>query len=162
MLEVMRRSIYAGYGRVCTMATVVAGWTAISASLLKAIPCLIEWLPIAGGNPGYFRQYREAVLIFKQNGFNNANMNFYSEISSGIDSIPFNGSASGAWGTFAWGTGSPWGGVVRTKPYRTYVPLEKQRCDFLSIQFQIQNAWATFQIEGLATTFHSIGDRMTN
>lgn len=151
------------YGtNVCTMATTVAGWTASSASLLKAIPCLMEWLPIAAGNPGYLRQYREAALIFKQNGFNNANLNFYSEISPSIDTVPFAGSASGAWGTFAWGTGAPWGGVVRSRAYRTYIPLEKQRCDLLSIQFQCQNAWATFQIEGISTIYHTIGERMTN
>lgn len=147
---------------VVTMSTTVSGFAAGAASLLKAIPCLMEWLPIAAGNPGYLRQFREAVIIFKQNGFNNANMNFYSEISSGIDSIPFSGSASGAWGTFGWGTGAPWGGVVRSKPYRTYVPLEKQRCDLLSVQFQCQNAWATFEIEGLSTIFHTLGERVSN
>lgn len=147
---------------VCTMATTVAGWTVAAASLLKAIPCLIEWLPISAGNPGYLRQFREAGLIFKQNGFNIANINFYSEISSATESIPFSGSASGAWGTFAWGSGSPWGGVVRSKAFRTYIPLEKQRCDLLSVQFQCQNAWATFQIEGMFTVLHTIGERMTN
>lgn len=147
---------------VCTMAVIVADWATGAAFLLKAIHCLIEWLPIAAGNPGYLRQFNEAGIIFKQNGFNTAYMNFYSEISSGIDQVPFAGSAAGAWGTFAWGTGSPWGGIVRSRPYRTYVPLEKQRCDFLSIQFQCQNAWATFQIEGIYTFMHTIGPRFSN
>lgn len=147
---------------VCTMATVVAGWLAGSATLRKAISCLMEWLPISAGNPGYLRQYREAGIAFKQNGFTTANMNFYSEISDGIESVPFTGSAAGAWGTFAWGTGAPWGGVIKPRPYRTYVPLEKQRCDFLSIQFQVASAWATFQIEGIWTIFHTIGERVSN
>lgn len=146
---------------VCTMTTAVTGWVTGATSLLKAIPCLVEWLPVAAGDPAYLRHYREAVLIFRQNGFSSANFNFYSEISSGIESVPFTGSASGSWGNFAWGTGSPWGGVVRSKPYRTYVPLEKQRCALLSIQFQCQNAWATFQLEGLATSFDTIGERVT-
>lgn len=147
---------------VCTMATSVSGWANGATSLLKSIPCLLEWLPITAGNPGYYRHYREVALIFKQNGFNNANLNFYNEISSAVDTVPFAGSASGAWGTFAWGTGAPWGGVVRSKAYRTYVPLEKQRCDLLSVQFQVQNAWSTFQLEGISTIFSTIGERMTN
>lgn len=147
---------------VCTMATTISGWSAGSASLLKSIPCLMEWLPNAAGNPGYLRQFRECTILFKQNGFNNANLNFYSEISSSVDKVPITGAAAGAWGTFAWGTGSPWGGTVRSKPIRTYVPLEKQRCDLLSVQFQCQNAWATFQVEGLSLIFHQIGERMTN
>lgn len=147
---------------VCTMATTVAGWTVAAATLYKSIPCLMEWLPISAGNPGMLKQFDEATILFKQNGFNNAALNFYSEISSATDSISFAGSVAGAWGTFAWGTGSPFGGAIRPKPFRTYVPLEKQRCDLLSVQFQCQNAWATFQVEGLAIKFHSISARTTN
>lgn len=147
---------------VCTMVTSVSGWVTGATSLLKAIPCLMEWLPIAAGNPGYLRQFREAALVFKQNGFSTAYLNFYSDISPSIDSVQFSGSASGAWGTFGWGTGAPWGGVVRTRTNRTYIPLEKQRCDLLSIQFQCQSAWATFQLEGLSTIFHTIGERVAS
>lgn len=147
---------------VVTMETVVSGWADGDADLLKSIPCLIEWLPNVANNAGYLKQYREVAVIFKQNGFSNANLNFYSEISGSIDSVPFSGSASGNWGTFSWGDGAPWGGTSRSKAFRTYVPLEKQRCDLLSVQFQCQNAWATFLVEGISTIFHQIGERMTN
>ena len=144
-----------------TMLTALTSWTIGSASILKAIPCLMEWLPNAAGNPGYYRHWREAVLIFRSQIFNNASMNFYSEISTGIDEVPITGQPSGGWGEFAWGT-QPWGGVFRSKPFRTYVPLEKQRCDLLSIQFQIQNVWAQFQVEGVSCILTTIGERMTN
>ncbi len=145
---------------ICTMASAVSGWAVGGAFVYKSIPCLIEWLPITAGNPGHWRQYREAALMFKENQFISANLNFYSEISGYTDTVAFSGAASGSWGTFAWGA-LPWGGVIRTKAFRTYVPLEKQRCDFLSIQFQCQNAWATFQIEGLNVVFHDTAERMT-
>lgn len=147
---------------ICTMMTIVAGFTADSATVLKSYNCVLEWLPIVAGNPGFLRQYRESALILKQNTFNIANLGFYNEISSSIEYIPFTGSQAGTWGTFAWGNGAPWGGVFRSRPYRTYVPREKQRCDFLSVQFQCQNGWANFQIEGLSTILHTIGERMTN
>lgn len=146
--------------KIVTMATTLTSWSVAAATILPAIDCLIEWLPNAAGNPGYYRQWSEAVLMFKQNIFNNANFNFYSEISSAIDSVPVTGSSSGGWGQFGWGQ-QPWGGLVRTKPFRTYVPLEKQRCDLLSVQFQCRNTWAQFQVEGISTIMHTIGSRMT-
>lgn len=144
-----------------TVLTNLNSWSNGAASILKSIPCLIEWLPNVAGNPGYYRHWREALLILKQSVFNNALMNFYSEISSGLDAVTISGTPSGGWGAFAWGS-QPWGGVLRSKPFRTYVPLEKQRCDLLSIQFQIQNVWAQFQIEGVSCVFNTIGERVTN
>jgi hypothetical protein len=146
--------------RVVTLNVAITSWTIGSASILKSIPCLIEWLPNAAGNPGYYRHWRETVIIFKQNVFNNASINFYSEISASIDMVPIAGSAAGGWGQFPWGS-QPWGDVIRSNPFRTYVPLNKQYCDLLSIQFQCQNAWAQFAIEGLSCIMGTVGERMT-
>ena len=143
------------------VASTLPSWTVASASILKSIPCLMEWLPNTAGNPGYFRHWREATIVFRQNIFNTASMNFYSEISSSVDTVPISGSTSGGWGEFAWGA-QPWGGVLRSRLFRTYVPLEKQRCDLLSVQFQCRNTWAQFQIEGLSCVFNTIGERMTS
>ncbi len=145
---------------VCTMAVSIAGFTVAAATVLKAIACLVEWLPISAGSPGMLHQFREAELIFRQNGFTNANFNFYSEISGGIDSVPITGSAVGSWGLFAWGIGAPWGGVLHSRGTRVYIPLEKQRCALLSAQFQCKNAWSVFQIEALVTTQHTISERI--
>lgn len=143
-----------------TLANSLTSWSAGAASILKAIDCLIEWLPNVAGNPGYLRQWSEAVMIFKQNIFNDANFGFYSEISSSIDYVPITGVSTGGWGQFPWGQ-QPWGGIVRSKPFRTYVPREKQRCDLLSMQFQVRNVWAQFQVEGISCIMQTIGPRMT-
>jgi len=143
-----------------TVSTQLNGWTVASCNVLKSIPCLIEWLPNTAGNPGYFRHWSEAAMIFKQNLFNTANMNFFSEIDQSIDSVSITGNVSVSWGQFGWGL-VPWGGSVQSKPFRTYVPREKQRCDLLSIQFQCQNAWGQFQIEGISCIFNTVGSRMT-
>lgn len=145
---------------VVTMSANLNSWVDGPAQILKAIDCLIEWLPNVAGNPGYLRQWSEAVMIFKQNIFNNANFNFYSEISSSIESVPITGVSTGGWGQFPWGQ-QPWGGLVRSKPFRTYVPREKQRCDLLSMQFQVKNVWAQFQVEGISCIMQTIGPRMT-
>lgn len=136
------------------------GWTVAAATVLTGISCTIQWLPNTAGNPGYFRHWREATMLFKQNIFNNASMNFFSEIDSSIDMVPITGSANAGWGQFGWGL-PPWGGIVNSKPFRTYVPREKQRCDLLTIQFQCRNAWGQFQIEGISCIFNTVGERMT-
>lgn len=145
---------------VCTMATTVSGWALGSITFLKAIPCLLEWLPNASGNSNMLKHFRELTLIFKQNSFTSASVNFYNEISSGIDSVEFSGSAVGLWGLFSFGSVG-WGGTLRTKAFRTFVPREKQRCDLLSVQFEVRSAWSTFQLEGYGTHYTQVSERVS-
>lgn len=145
---------------VVTVAVGLTGWVTGSCSVLKSIPCLIQWLPNTAGNPGYFRHYREATLILKQNLFYTANLNFFSEIDYSIDPVPITGNNGLGWGLFGWGN-APWGSIIQSKPFRTYVPRNKQRCDLLTVQFQCQSAYASFQVEGLSTVFNTIGERVT-
>lgn len=143
-----------------TLADNLNGWTVASASILKSIACLIEWLPNTAGNPGYLRHWREAAMIFKQNIFGTAYMNFFSEIDDSIDQVPITGSSNIGWGLFPWSS-QPWGGIVNSKPFRTYVPREKQRCDMLKIQFQCQQTWGQFQVEGISCIFNTVGERIS-
>lgn len=143
-----------------TVQDLLNGWTVSSCSVLRGISCLIEWLPNTAGNPGYLRHWSETALILKENLFSSAYLNFFSEIDDSIDSVPIIGNQSVGWGQFGWGI-PPWGGIVNSKPFRTYVPREKQRCDLLTIQFQCRNTWAQFQIEGLSCIFNTVGPRMT-
>lgn len=138
----------------------LSGWTVASCTVLRSIACLMEWLPNAAGNPGYLRHWHETACFFRQNLFNSASLNFYSEISDNIESVPITANSSVGWGQFPWDS-QAWGGVVNSKPFRTYVPREKQRCDLLSIQFQCQNAWGQFQIEGLSCILDTVSERMT-
>jgi hypothetical protein len=143
-----------------TVQDLLTGWTVTSCSVLRGIGCLMEWLPNTAGNPGYLRHYSETTLILKENLFQTAYLNFFSEIDDSIEPVPITGNPSVGWGQFGWGL-QPWGGVVNSKPFRTYVPREKQRCDLLKLQFQCRNAWGQFQVEGVSTIFQTIGPRMT-
>ena len=137
-------------------------WSAGTAYINKAIACLLEWTPNpANGQPGYLKQWSETALQFKTNSFTNAAINFYSEISTGIDSVPIIGTGNGTWGNFPWGSIS-WGGLASRRLQRTYVPLEKQRCGVLSVQFACQEAWASFALEGGAHSFRYISTRTSN
>lgn len=135
-------------------------WDALAPTFVnKSIDCLIEWVPNpANGQPGYLKQWSEAILQFKQSGYSNAYVNFYSEISTSLDSVPLTGIATGTWGKFAWGS-IPWGGISQRRLVRTYVPLEKQRCGILSVQFKCQEAFSNFAVEGVALNFRYISSR---
>lgn len=143
-----------------TVAPGLTGWTTGACTQFKSIPCTIQWLPNTSGNPGYLRHWAETTLILKQNLFYSASMNFFSEIDYTIDQAPIVGNNSLGWGLFAWGN-APWGSVVNSKPFRTYVPRNKQCCDLLTVQFVCQSAYAQFQVEGISSIFSTISERMT-
>jgi hypothetical protein len=128
---------------------------------LKAINCLIEWVPQSLANPGYQKQWSEATLLLSENYFNNASFNFYSDIDGSIESLPVVGQGSGGWGLFQWG-GAPWGQVAIPAPNRSYVPRNKQRCDLLSVQFNCVEGWARFKVAGISLINRVISTRVGN
>ena len=145
---------------VVTIAPGLVGFAVAACSTLKSIACQIQWLPNTSGNPGYLRHWSETTLLLKQNLFYQASLNFFSEIDDTIDEVTITGNNGLGWGLFGWGS-APWGSVLNSKPFRTYVPRNKQRCDLLTVQFTCQSAYAQFQIEGLSTMFDQISERMT-
>lgn len=132
-----------------------------SHSILKAIKCVIEWLPQSGKNPGMLKKFSEAVLLLKQNNFTTASIGFYSDISGSYEDITFPGVPDLGWGLFSWGN-ALWGSVARTSPIRTYIPSEKQRCDLLSVRLKVSDAWARFQVQGISLVVKGISSRVAS
>lgn len=133
-----------------TVTDVISTWDmGANTFVLKHVACTLEWLPNYAQSAGYLKQWSEAILLLKQSFFNSASLNFYSDVSGSVESVPLFGSGGGLWGRFTWGGVTWWGGISNSKPLRTYVPLEKQRCDLLSVQFVTAEAWARFQVEGV-------------
>jgi hypothetical protein len=144
-----------------TVNDVITSWDlGTSTFVLKHIECTLEWIPNYAQSAGYLKQWPEATLLTKQSYFNFASINFYSDVSGSVDEVEIIGSGGGQWGRFPWGEQAWWGGVVNSKPVRVYVPLEKQRCDLLSVQFVCKEAWARFQIEGVVLANRLISTRV--
>lgn len=127
--------------------------------ILKSIACTVEWVPNAAQNAGLLKQWTEAVVLLRENFFNTATVNFYSDVDGSIEGQVFSGITTGGWGQFPWGL-APWGQASRSLPFRTYVPRNKQRCDLLSVQFVCQNAWARFQLEGISLSVRGYSTRV--
>lgn len=135
-------------------------WTLGSASILSSFECLVEWVPFTGQNPGVLKQFSEIISLFDIANFNEASVRFYSDLSGAVEGVTMTGNFGAGWGLFAWG-GIPWGGnALRSKPIRTYIPREKQKCSQLSVQFRIKEGYGQFELQGLHLTVRPISNRV--
>lgn len=145
---------------VVTVDNLLSDWDPLTdAFILTAISCLIEWLPNAAGNPGTLKQWSEVSFLFRQAYFNFAEFGFYTDISGSVAPVEIAGTFGGGWGRFPWGL-QPWGGVSRAAPIRTYIPLEKQRADLLSVRFEVRAAWSRFQLLGASLVARGISPKV--
>jgi hypothetical protein len=133
-------------------------WATGSTSLLKSIPCTIQWVPSSGQNPGMLKQYSEGVLLFRASPFITATMSYLSDIVGSYQSVTLTGFSPLGWGLFSWGN-QPWGGAVRPQPLRHYLPRDMQRCTLLTPQFFCQSGWSNFLLEGLSLQYRVLSSR---
>lgn len=129
--------------------------------ILKSIACEFEWIPNAAQNAGLLKHWTEATLLLRQDFFDTATLNFYTDVDGAVEGVTFPGSTTGGWGQFLWGS-IPWGESARSLPFRTYVPRNKQRADLLSVQFVCQNTWARFAVEGISYVVRGVSPRVGN
>lgn len=137
-----------------------ATFTAGTRSVFKQIPTLIEWNPLTGENPGTLKHWSDVVLMFKDLGFNEAQVGFKTEISQGVTNTTLSGTPEAGWGVAAWGS-SPWGGGTNSKNLRTWVQKEKNICAQLSLRFAHDCAYTKFALSGVSLMFKPMGERVT-
>lgn len=131
-----------------------------SITIFKAIKSVIQWQPLHFGDPSGLKQIREATIMFDQNNFYGASISFASDLSQGLTEIPFMGKGVGFWGYGEFGQeGFYWGGEGNDAPFRTIVPLEKQRCRYLTMKFMHSNAREKFRILGVSSVVRAISSR---
>lgn len=136
------------------------GWTAAAASLYKGYSCSVKWAPQTAENPGMAKHFSEATVFFDSNRFNSAELGFTSEISPGRESVDLAGQESALWGLFVWGE-RKWGGPNLARPFRVYVPLEKQRCSQINVDFTFREAQGEFELNGASLRFNQMTQTLT-
>lgn len=124
-------------------------WTPGSLTVFKAIPCLVEWAPIVGDNPGALKQFQETTLLFDEATFPVAKARFATDLVPGFQEVDVAGSTEGSWGLFQWGV-QLWGGVPFPAPRRVDVPRETQRGCLLRVGFSHRNGFGTFKLNGFS------------
>jgi hypothetical protein len=128
-------------------------WDVAAVSILKGIDVDIEWAPVFGDSPGTLKQFADFAMLFRRVNFETASVRFATDISPNYESVTISGSATGAWGLFAWGSGAAWGGISVPKPIRTYVPLEKSRGTWLRVRFEHRQGYGDFQLNGFSLPY---------
>jgi len=131
-----------------------------SIQVYKAIKSIVQWQPLHFGEPSSLKQIREATIMFDQNNFYSGSLSFSSDLSQSFTEIPFLIKGLGYWGYGEWGDDNfYWGGEGNDAPFRTIVPLEKQRCRYLNMKYKHGNAREYWRILGISAVVRAISSR---
>jgi hypothetical protein len=137
-----------------------ANFAAGSVDVLQRISTEIQWVPATMGNPATIKHFHTAIFLFKTDFAGTATMKFNSDLSTDQESVTFTGQGIGNWGLFAWGS-SPWGGTNQKRPVRTLVPLNKQVCSQLTVEFDHAFGYSSWQLAGVSLVAEVGGERIT-
>jgi hypothetical protein len=82
-------------------------------------------------------------------------------LSGGYSNTTINGHFGGSsWGNFLWGS-PPWGGIIRPKPSRVYIPRDKSRGSLLSFKLKMYDAYSKWALNGFSLSFEYVSERTT-
>lgn len=137
----------------------VKTWPVGSITVLKDIDCQLEYTQQHFGNPGVMKHFQECALLFREASFLTGTLSFFTDLSGGYSATTVNGSyGSTLWGLFLWGDGT-WGGLVRPKPVRVFIPREKSRGSLLSVKLVISTAYSDWSLNGVSLQFDWVSER---
>jgi hypothetical protein len=120
----------------------------------------LQWLPIDAENPGILKQFSELTFMFKNAAFREITAGFATNISAGVTEVDIRNRSNAGWGVFPWGS-QPWGGSFGgANVLRTYVPREKQRCSWLGLSLEVNEAFSGFSLQGVSLMFNPLSSRV--
>ena len=135
-------------------------WIEGSIEVYKGFKDLVEWNPQHFGDPSALKQIRYVTIMFDQNNFYTAIAKFASDAAQAVKEVPFSGKGIGYWGDLPFDDKNAyWGGTGNDIPFRTPVPSGKQRCRYLSLTFEHNNAREGFRIVGISAVVRAISDK---
>lgn len=127
-------------------------------TVFKGIQAKFQYAPQHFGDPSVLKQVRQGTIIFDQNSFYGGVIAYASDQSADFVDTSFSGYGPGDWGTGIWGDGT-WGGLGNDIPHRTLIPLEKQRCRYLTVQIRHTFAREVIRINGISLMVRPLGNR---
>lgn len=126
----------------------------------KGINKKIVYNPEHFGNPSIQKQVSKGNIMFDQNNFTDAVVSYSTDLSPSFFAIEVTGNGAGYWNAGSWGDrGSYWGGEGSDRPVHTYIPRPKQRCRYITAQFEHVNAREYFRLVGISYTVRQVSDR---
>ncbi len=127
-------------------------------TIYKSFESEVEWCPEKMGDPSMGKHASEATLMFESLTFTEGTMSFASDLDPSFEDQEFNGLGIGVFGSGVFGNGN-FGGAGNSKPFRTLIPRNKQRCRFLNLKFFHSIARENYAIYGYSITANETSQR---
>lgn len=124
----------------------------------KAIEAEYVLNPVYFGDASVTKQVREATIMFLSAGITTGRFEFCTDLSGHYEGVDYMMEGTGNWGSWLFGNVS-WGGEGSSRPFRTLIPLNKQRCRFIQPRFYHKAAFDDFKVLGISLVFRIIGPR---
>jgi hypothetical protein len=139
----------------------IRGFLAGAAIVYQPILTSVKTVPIHGESPMYMKHWQELSLIFSDSEFDELNVNFQSDFSRSDNNVVIAAPGTNAWGSFVWGA-LPWGGgaLRATLRYRTYIPREIARSNWIQLTLSTNQSFSSFSCNGYAVTSKATSPRM--
>lgn len=123
-----------------------------------SIDSSVIWAPHGFGDVSMLKHISESTVLFDTVSFSDATLSYASDLSPGYEPIPVQGEGSGTWGSFDWGS-ITWGGSGTSRPFRTLIPVNKQRCRYINGSFEHNRAFEKYSIYGISYTYAPVSAR---
>jgi len=123
-------------------------------TIFNSIKPSIEWSPDTIGSASSLKQIYESTLMFDQYNFTFGEISFRSDLSEHLETVVFEAEGNGAFGSQVYGE-KVYGGLGNQRPFRTYVPRNKQRCRFILIGFTHIAGREIFRLNGYSLAFNA-------
>jgi len=120
--------------------------------IFESLISSVEWSPNTLGDPSVMKHFREATLMFEQYNFTIGTMEFRTDISESYEGIDFRAEGNGSYGSQVYGE-YVYGGLANKRPFRTYIPRNKQRCRFVFVKFTHKGSREKYSLNGYSLTF---------
>jgi hypothetical protein len=129
-----------------------------AATQFVAIESTTTHNPVFFGEPSLLKHVREGVILFENSTLVLGTLSFSSDLSANFEDIVFTMDGDGSFGTASW-SGFTWGGEGSSRPFRTLIPRQKQRCRFLRVKFTHRAAFDKYNSLGIAFTLEFGSER---
>jgi len=131
-------------------------------SIVKPITCRLKWVANTALNPGMLKHFRDATVFFRQDTYSDLKIGYETNYQPGYTYTNVSTIDVGDWGDFGWGD-YPFNGVDDTfnQPIRVGVPRQKQKCLWISYSIEGANAFSSFSVAGISSSFEVISERLT-
>lgn len=127
---------------------------------MKRIVSDVTYAPISLGDPSIMKQVRETTTLFEKLTFKQAEMGYSTDLDAAFEFQSFGMLGSGAFGYGDFGRGVyGGGGLGPSYPFRTYIPLEKQRGRYWNLRFIHSYARFKYSLLGVSVTPSSQSER---